>query len=357
MSSLKSWLRKSFTENRARAERRISPGLEAIHYVGSDEEQNTIKDISATGIFLYTDRRWPSGTMIPLTLKSKHLSREGLDLQVSIQAKAVRWSNEGIGLSFVLPEGMELRLWKSELESPAEQTEPEEILREFRVARALGFLHRICPSAWQQIDLLFREGLSNVRIASAVEIALYAEKMIEREPNSDKLHAPSILVMRIISDGSWAEIDDNLKLWAGLLATSCTMRGEDESNLSFVEIMSQLANIHTRIFIAACTQAKKTVSGPDSITAQPVTCTAEELARIAGAHDLVKIDRNLTQLCDLGLLAERAKTRFFSYNEDASITPTTLGLQMYKICQGHRGSLRDFYGSAVENAPALATNR
>ena len=62
-----------------------------------------------------------------------------------MQAKAVRWDNHGVAISFVLPAGADLRLWQSPLKSAAEQNEPEDILREFRVSQAISFLSRISP--------------------------------------------------------------------------------------------------------------------------------------------------------------------------------------------------------------------
>ena len=52
----------------------------------------------------------------------------------------------------------------------------------------------------------------------------------------------------------------------------------------------------------------------------------QDLIEIAGAHDLMKIDRNIFQLANLGLLEPRLKSKYFNFEQDANLTPTALGL-------------------------------
>jgi hypothetical protein len=80
------------------------------------------------------------------------------------------------------------------------------------------------------------------------------------------------------------------------------------------------------------------------------------MSEIAEAHDLVKIDRNLLQLFDLGLIPERMKSQFFSFSEDADITPTPFALELFARCSGHRGATQGFYQSAA-NANTLTFAR
>ena len=105
--------------------------------------QNSVRDISATGAFLVTQGRWEPGEIIALTLqRSGPLEK---DNSFSIQARAVRWDDQGVAISFVLPPGADLRLWQSPLKSAAEQNEPEDILREFRVSRLSHFCRAYRP--------------------------------------------------------------------------------------------------------------------------------------------------------------------------------------------------------------------
>jgi hypothetical protein len=344
MNALNGWLKKPLLPDRHRAERRITPGLAAYHSAGSTQRQDSIRDISSTGVYLLTEERPARGAVVSLTLQREGPLEMNSGRRIAVQARAVRCGEDGIGLSFVLPKGMDLRLWESSTKAVAEQPDPEDVLQEFRMAKALAFVQRICPSSGNEAAQLLHEGLSNYRIESAVDIALIAEELLAAGPDADKMRAHPHLLLRILEDGSWAEAEWIRQFWAGLLVTSCTVEGTDESNLVFIDLLSQLTTIHTRIFAAACSKATKVMTGPGSISAQPLVCTAEEMIQIAGSHDLIRIDRDLEHLYDLGLLEKRVKSTFFSVIDDTLITPTTLALQLYARCNGHRGATEDFYG-------------
>ena len=350
MRSLRSWFEKTFTTEepqKPRAERRPVPGLEAIHWTGSSPGLDIVRNISATGMYLVTRERWPQGEVNPVRLVYPELTDESPDQQVTLQTRAVRWGEDGMGLSFILPECMDLWLWKAD----DELIKPEDILTEFRLARALSFLRRICPSATHELKLLFREGLSNIRIASATSIAHRAEAMLAAERDFDRLRAPENVVMRVVKEGSWAEDGITQQLWAGILATACTIMGDDESNLPYIDLLAELATIDGRLFTTACVKSQKVFANSGAVSAQAVICTAQELIDIAGAHDLMKIDRNIFQLANLGLLEPRFKPKYFSFEQDANLTPTALGLELFARCQGHRGAPHEYY-IAVGNSPA-----
>jgi hypothetical protein len=349
VKSLKSWFEKAFpqqTAQQSRAERRPVPGLEAIHWTGSSPGLDIVRNISSTGMYLVTRERWPQGEVNPVRLVYPDLTDDSPDRQVTLQTKAVRWGEDGMGLTFILPECMDLWLWKSD-----GLIEPEDILSEFRTARSLSFLRRICPSATQELKLLFREGLSNIRVANAIGITHRAEAMLAAERDFDRLRAPQNVVMRVVQEGSWADDGITQQLWAGILATACTLMGDDESNLPYIDLLAELAAIDGRLFTTACTKSQKVFANSGAVSAQPVICTPQELIDIAGAHDLMKIDRNIFQLANLGLLEPRVKSKYFNFEQDANLTPTALGLELFARCQGHRGAPHDYY-AAQDASPA-----
>jgi hypothetical protein len=356
MSPLGSWFKKpSSTPGPQRAERREAPGLAAYHLDGSVPKLDPIKNISSSGAYLVTRDRWFPGTEIALTLQREGPLETGSDRCFELKARTVRWGEDGIGLSFILPSGMDVRLWGNPLSTSTEPTEPEEILREFRLAEALAFLTRVCPSAEQEVSLLMRKGLSNFRVLSAVEIALKAEKLLASQPDIAGWSIPRQIILRILEDGSWTEEDWIRNFWAGLVITSCSIDGKSGSNLIFVDLLSQLAAMHTRILQAACTRAETYVSAPGQVSAHPIECSAEELIQITGSHDLVRIERDLGHLSDLGLLENREKSPFFSRIDNTFITPTSLGLRLYARCHGHHGATQDFYHSTVPESNSVTT--
>jgi len=357
MKSFRNWFEKTFPPEpppkQSRAERREVPGLEAIHWTGSCPGLDIVRNISSTGMYLVTRERWKEGEINPVRLVYPDLADDSADRQVTIETKAVRWGEDGMGLSFILPECMDLWLWKSD----GSLIEPEDILSEFRLARSLAFLRRICPSATQELRLLFREGLSNLRIANTIAITNRAEIMLAAERDSDRLHAPESVVLTIVKNGSWAEDPSTQNLWAGLLATACTANGNDESNLPYLDLVSEIPTIDGRLFVEACTKSQKIFAPNGAVTAHPLIRSSDELIHITGAHDLMKIDRNILQLSILGLFEPRVKPKFFSFEQEANLSPTPLGLELFARCQGHRGAPHDYYAAREQDAiPAEANS-
>jgi hypothetical protein len=355
MKSLRNWFEKAFPQTEAqqpRAERRPVPGLEAIHWTGSSPGLDIVRNISATGMYLVTRERWPEGEVNPVRLVYPELADESPDRQVMLQTKAVRWGEDGMGLTFILPECMDLWLWKTD-----GLIEPEDILSEFRLSRSLSFLRRICPAATQELKLLFREGLSNIRVANAIGITHRAEIMLASDRDFDRLRAPQNVVMRVVQEGSWAEDGITEQLWAGILATACTLMGDDESNLPYIDLLAELASIDGRLFTTACTKSQKVFAPSGAVSAQPLICSAQDLMDIAGAHDLMKIDRNIFQLANLGLLEPRLKSKYFNFEQDANLTPTALGLELFARCQGHRGAPHDYYASEGKLPPSTESSQ
>lgn len=346
MKSLKEWFKKTFPdEHLPRAERRHVDGLGALHWTGKSPGLDDVRDISSTGIYVLTNERWAPGEINPIRLTTDDVPEEDPDHAVDVKAKAVRWGEDGMGLSFVFPENMELWLWKGN-----SLAEAAEVVHEFRVARALAFLKRVCPSATHDLDLMFREGLSNLRIRHSVEIALRAEEMLANEPRAHRMRAPKEVVLRITENGSWADAELTQGYWAGLLAVACKAGETNESAMNYVETLSQMATMHSRIFAASCTRSTKIVTEDGTLSAAPLICTAAQLEEIADAHDLLRVDRNITQLSDLGLIYERVKSKYFTDKDDANVTPTALGLEMYARCHGYFGPVLEFYGLTAAGA-------
>jgi hypothetical protein len=341
----------SSTERR-RAERRVSPSLAAYDWKGSTPRLNGIRDISATGAFLTTQQRWEPGELIALTLQRTGPPQK--ENSFPVQGRAIRWDESGVAVAFVLPPGADLRLWQSPLKSAAEQNEPEDILREFRVAQAISFLTRISPDIRESVRNLLHEELSNYRLENAVEIALKAEKMLGASVEGDQLHALPDVALRVVDGGSWSDDKWMLQFWAGLLAASCTGGPGDESTFVFINLLSQLKALHMRILSAASNKGTKLINGSGHVSSRPLNWNAADLIKFSGSHDLIKLDRELNYMADIGIVAPREKSAFFQPMTNTTVIPTPLGLELYARCNGYRGNAQGFYGLGVTLAGAIA---
>jgi hypothetical protein len=327
-----------YDQNRRGSERRSSPGLVAYDLYGGTPRMHEVENISSTGIYLRTNGRWEPGARVSLILQRSGPLEANLQQRIEFEAGAVRAGGDGVGLTFVLPEGMDLQLWESPERKGIYEAQTDGVVRELRMARALAFLRRICPPAGEEIREMFHKSLSSVRVSNIVEIAFKTERLLAHEPNASRMVAHPDLTVRILEHGSWVDVEWIQELWAGLLATSCTFEGQDESNLVFINLLSRMAPLPTQILTAACAKATQAMSQSGSVSPYLLAFSAEEMAKITRSNNLTKIYRSITELSELGLLEKGPRLSSQVDPETAKAKPTHLGLQMYARCNGQRGA-------------------
>jgi hypothetical protein len=343
LGSPRSWFRLPFVY-RPRAERRKSPALAAFQWNGPTPWQSSVANISCSGAYLSTKEPWNVGGICSLTLQRSGALESASSRRVTVQAKVIRCDSEGVGVQFLMPRGSNVSLWRSAIKADVPQTEPEDVVREFRLAAAIAFIDRIAPEATERIKLLMRKELSNFRLTSAIEIALHAEELLAFEGDRRPKAHPAV-VLRILEDGSWAETEWIQHYWAGVLATSCAPSVSVDGNLKFVSLLSQITTIQARIFSGSCVHATKFLHRDGRVSARQLTCSALELVKIADTHDRVHIERDIQHLVELGLIEKTVKWKFFSLLDQAVITPTELALELYARCHGHRRAAEEFYAT------------
>jgi hypothetical protein len=85
--------------------------------------------------------------------------------------------------------------------------------------------------------------------------------------------------------------------------------------------------------------------------------SAREMIQITGSRDMIRIQRDLEYLSEIGLLTTSARTESFTPIEGTEIAPTSLGLKLFARCSGHRGATQEFYGvtrsSLLRDSPSL----
>jgi hypothetical protein len=87
--------------DRRSAKRHPLPGLVAYYWTGGAPQAFHIGDISANGLYLLTDERWYPGTMILMTLQRTNTDGDDPDDFISVLTKVARWGTDGVGLSFI----------------------------------------------------------------------------------------------------------------------------------------------------------------------------------------------------------------------------------------------------------------
>jgi hypothetical protein len=84
---------------RRRSDRMSGPTLVAYYWTGSRPEKHEVRDISPSGIYVVTEDRWYPGSVVKLTLQ---LTDGDVQQHIAIEAKAMRWGEDGVGLSFIM---------------------------------------------------------------------------------------------------------------------------------------------------------------------------------------------------------------------------------------------------------------
>jgi len=216
-------------------------------------------------------------------------------------------------------------------------------LAEGAVQGASAFLGRICLPAAEEFGLLLRDKVSAWRGNNALKIALKAERIFEKYSKGEKLHAHPRLVMKVIEEGSWVENDTVQEMGAGLLSSACTEDGKDETNLIFMNILSQITSAQASVLNYGCEKCEKKLSKAGWIYAESLTIELDELIKITSVSDIHRLDRELDHLRALELIGGGFSGGFHSESTAADITPTSLALQMYVRCQGFKGSPVEYY--------------
>jgi hypothetical protein len=213
------------------------------------------------------------------------------------------------------------------------------------VEGAGAFLSRICLPAAEEFGFLLRDKISAWRGNNAINIALKAETKFSNLSKGEKLHAHPRLVMKVLEHGSWIDDEKVQEMWSGLLVSSCTEDGQDETNLIFMNILSQITSVQAAILNYACVNSEKSVSNAGWLLSEVLLMIdLRQLCEITGIDDFHRLDRELDHLRALGLIGGGYSGGFREDSTEADITPAALALQMYVRCQGYKGSPVEFFG-------------
>ena len=105
-----SWLLRDSMDERRGSRRRRWPKLIAYNSAFSGLAVHGVKDVSANGLYLVTNERWPMGSEVIMTLQRT----DGLDDDskgpINVKLRVVRWGKDGVALSFIQSELEESRL-------------------------------------------------------------------------------------------------------------------------------------------------------------------------------------------------------------------------------------------------------
>lgn len=99
------WSAPSSAPDRRFARRKRWPRLVAYDSMGGTLQVHGVKDVSATGLYLITEERWPLGAQVTMTLqRTDGAGDKSRSDTISAQLRVVRWGEDGVGLAFMSSE-------------------------------------------------------------------------------------------------------------------------------------------------------------------------------------------------------------------------------------------------------------
>jgi hypothetical protein len=210
---------------------------------------------------------------------------------------------------------------------------------------AAAFLSRICLPAAEEFGLLLRDRVRYWRSQNIASILARTQDKLAAS-HEDDLSAHPRIVSQIVENGSW--IDDSVvqDMWAGLLSSSCTEVGDDDSNLLFTNLLASLSGLQARILKHACETCEKELHANELVTARDFTVprlSADELISMTGESDLHRLDREMDHLRELGLLSDYSGFDVHATPATAQLTPSAIALHMYVRCQGSRMTPQEYF--------------
>jgi hypothetical protein len=220
---------------------------------------------------------------------------------------------------------------------------------EYTVKGFGGFIGRICLPAAEEYGQYLKDRVNLYRVANVAAVEVKAEaKQLEMNPG-DGLHAAPRLVHTILNEASWIEDSEVQDMWAGLLSSSCTEDGDDDSNLLFTNLLSQLTKLQARIVNFACERSTKRVASNGLLDTDRYTyIDVVDLCNATGEVNEHRLDCEMDHLRNLGLISDGSGFHLGSTQLTAFLDPTPLALQMYVRCQGSRKSPIEFFGLTLE---------
>lgn len=334
----KSWIRELARPVKPRAERRIPSGFIAWQTNNPVAKPSTVRDMSSAGLFLLTEERWPIDELIPLTIEVESLLENNAEERIRIQARVARHDEDGIGLSFVLPDGLDPDLWEVLIRNAALLADPKDLSFNLRLLRTALFLYRLCHAEASETLQLFGGELDEARSRSriAMLIVFGAEELLASEPDADKMRAHPQIVASILKYGSWAQDDLTRQLWTGLLATSCHVNAIDKSSRVFIDLLVNVTPVQGLILVNACKKALELMTETGDLPAARIIFTPEEMIRLTGIYDPIMNGVEISYLFDAGLIEKVFDFSSYIPKEKFDVTPSRLGLELYKRCRADR---------------------
>lgn len=205
--------------------------------------------------------------------------------------------------------------------STAAQTAPIALAAASVFKNAQPFLERICGPLADEIGIDLAQGYRNLRGLNTAQTLVLASQN-EHYKAGTTIH-PRI-VLSLLEKASLYNEPDIQKVWAGLLCSSCTESGLDDSNTIYISLLSQLSSSEVRLLNYLCGETQKYTDTHGWNFSELVDYNLLDLEAITMISDMNRIRSELMHLVSLGLINRTL----------SDIGAEPLALALYIRCQG-----------------------
>ena len=164
---------------------------------------------------------------------------------------------------------------------------------------ASAFLSRICLPAAEEFGLALKDRVKAWRTANVVSVAQKAEAHV----GDADVHAPPRIVAKILDESSWVDDSYVQDMWAGLLASSCSEVGDDDSNLLFLNTLANMTKAQASMLNYFCDNVKIFAAENGLPWTEELSLTPSQLMEISGISDIHRLDREVDHMRGMELIS------------------------------------------------------
>lgn len=179
-----------------------------------------------------------------------------------------------------------------------------------------------------------------------IKIAHRAKELLDQNKVAEKV-LPLGFLIPLLDKIGYVFQSELQEMWAGLIASSCSNDETDETNLIFLNLLSQLSSSQAKIISLPFIEGKYSPYQHDDMEYTTIDKERSELIKYAGLSNWGILRRELDHLDSLGLVGYSIRS-----NQQVSCVELRYeeaALRLYMRCEGYKGTLQDFISNHLKN--------
>ncbi|HTN19704.1 MAG TPA: Abi-alpha family protein [Pelobium sp.] len=219
---------------------------------------------------------------------------------------------------------------------------------DFGIDGAKEFLKLTCKPFLEEVGLGFKDKATNWRLTNIVTTLDKAKGKFQYDSENEKIGINPKIAYQIIENASIVDNEALQEMWAGLYASSCYDRLDDE-NIIFIDLLKRLTSSQVKFLNYVCEKSTKTINLSNVHSAKEdghlnfpiVEICQQNLSNIMNTDNKLKIETEINSLERFGLIISYPPSHpvegiygKIKRQDFTRIGPTLLATRLYIKCQG-----------------------